>query len=97
MIDDENIQDHCKKIGEYFIRQLIQLQQQFPIIGDVRGKGLMLAMELVRPGTKENLSDDCMIRMHQRLKDLGVLTGLGGRNLNVIFLIRQYSFIFFTQ
>ncbi|XP_037869839.1 alanine--glyoxylate aminotransferase 2, mitochondrial [Bombyx mori] len=84
VIDDENIQDHCKKIGEYFIRQLIQLQQQFPIIGDVRGKGLMLAMELVRPGTKENLSDNCMIRMHQRLKDLGVLTGLGGRNLNVL-------------
>ena len=34
-------------VGEYFIGRLRELQQRFPCIGDVRGKGLMIGMELV--------------------------------------------------
>jgi 4-aminobutyrate aminotransferase len=34
-------------VGEYFIARLRELQQRFPCIGDVRGKGLMIGMELV--------------------------------------------------
>ncbi|HLY51958.1 MAG TPA: acetyl ornithine aminotransferase family protein [Steroidobacteraceae bacterium] len=35
-------------VGEYFIGRLRELQQRFPAIGDVRGKGLMIGMELVK-------------------------------------------------
>lgn len=34
-------------VGEYFIQRLRELQQRFPCIGEVRGKGLMIGMELV--------------------------------------------------
>jgi 4-aminobutyrate aminotransferase len=34
-------------VGEYFLGRLRELQQRFPCIGDVRGKGLMIGMELV--------------------------------------------------
>ncbi|HUL47788.1 MAG TPA: acetyl ornithine aminotransferase family protein [Steroidobacteraceae bacterium] len=34
-------------VGEYFIARLRELQQRFPCIGDVRGKGLMIGMELI--------------------------------------------------
>jgi 4-aminobutyrate aminotransferase len=34
-------------VGEYFMARLRELQQRFPCIGDVRGKGLMIGVELV--------------------------------------------------
>jgi len=37
---------NVKDVGEYFKNQLIQLKKKFPFIKEVRGKGLMLAMEL---------------------------------------------------
>jgi 4-aminobutyrate aminotransferase len=38
-------------VGDYFIGRLRELQQRFPCIGDVRGKGLMIGMELVTDRT----------------------------------------------
>ena len=38
---------NAAKVGEYFIGRLRELQQRFPCIGEVRGKGLMIGMELV--------------------------------------------------
>jgi 4-aminobutyrate aminotransferase len=38
---------NAAQVGEYFLGRLRELQQRFPCIGDVRGKGLMIGMELV--------------------------------------------------
>jgi len=38
---------NAASVGEYFLGRLRDLQQRFPCIGDVRGKGLMIGMELV--------------------------------------------------
>lgn len=46
--------DLCAKaqhIGQVMTEQLTDMQQRYPIIGDVRGRGAMLAMELVEPGS----------------------------------------------
>jgi acetylornithine/N-succinyldiaminopimelate aminotransferase len=43
---EEGILDNCKKVGEYFIEQLKGLQKKFDFIKEVRGKGLMIGMEL---------------------------------------------------
>lgn len=51
---DEHLADHAQTIGAYFLERFRQLQQRFPIIGDVRGKGLAVAMEFVTdPDTQE--------------------------------------------
>lgn len=42
-----NLVYHCNKIGEYLKKQLDNLKEETPIIGDVRGKGLLLAIEFV--------------------------------------------------
>ena len=42
----ENILDNCRKIGDYFLSQLKMLRQKYKIIREVRGKGLMLALQL---------------------------------------------------
>jgi len=38
---------NAARVGEYFMTKLRDLQQRHPVIGDVRGKGLMIGMELV--------------------------------------------------
>jgi 4-aminobutyrate aminotransferase len=40
--------EHVQKMGEYLREQLRKLQDNHPLIGDVRGKGLMTGIELVR-------------------------------------------------
>ena len=42
----EGILEHCEKTGGYFLAQLKKLQQKHPVIREVRGRGLMLAMKL---------------------------------------------------
>ena len=48
VIAEDKIQENAAKVGEVFIRELMKLQQEFEVIGDVRGKGLMLGVELVQ-------------------------------------------------
>jgi 4-aminobutyrate aminotransferase/(S)-3-amino-2-methylpropionate transaminase len=43
----------ARRIGEIMTPRLRALQEKFPAIGEVRGRGAMIAVELVRPGTKE--------------------------------------------
>lgn len=77
VIEEEDLQNNCKTIGKYFIEQLMALQKVHPIIGDVRGKGLMLGLEFVKPGTKEPMSKLDVDNIHEIAKDMGVLIGRG--------------------
>jgi 4-aminobutyrate aminotransferase/(S)-3-amino-2-methylpropionate transaminase len=43
----------ARRIGEVMTPRLRALQEKYPVIGEVRGRGAMIAVELVRPGTKE--------------------------------------------
>jgi len=43
---DEGVLENCQKVGEYFISRLEELKDKFPFIKEVRGKGLIIGMEL---------------------------------------------------
>ncbi len=47
VIEEERLVERAAEIGEYFIAKLRELQERFIAIGDVRGKGLMLAVDFV--------------------------------------------------
>jgi acetylornithine/succinyldiaminopimelate/putrescine aminotransferase len=49
-IEEEDLLDHVKRVGAYFLAGLKRLQRKYAFITDVRGRGLMLAAELDRPG-----------------------------------------------
>jgi len=49
ILEDEHLLDHVKKIGAYFHQELTNLQDKFAVVKEVRGRGLMLAMELNVP------------------------------------------------
>ncbi|MEO9181649.1 MAG: 4-aminobutyrate--2-oxoglutarate transaminase [Acidimicrobiales bacterium] len=50
---DRNLVARAREIGDIVTAHLLSLQQDVAIIGDVRGRGAMVAMELVLPGTKQ--------------------------------------------
>src|SRR5262249_16641386 len=51
---------NAKKVGAYFMRRLRELQSRHSIIGDVRGKGLIIGMELVSDRTsRKPCKDSC--------------------------------------
>jgi len=55
IIKSESLVQNAQKMGDYIKDQLISLQKELPIIGDVRGRGLMIGAELVKKdGTPAN-------------------------------------------
>ena len=84
VIDQENIQQNCVEVGGYLMDGYKGLMAKHDIIGDVRGKGLMTGMELVKDrATKEPASAEA-VQIFERAKDLGLLIGKGGFYGNVL-------------
>jgi acetylornithine/N-succinyldiaminopimelate aminotransferase len=51
-IMEQGILDNCRKVGEYFLSRLGELKEKHPVIREVRGRGLILAIELTVPGAE---------------------------------------------
>lgn len=41
------MQENCDVVGTYFLKQLEKLRDEFEVVGDVRGKGMMIGIEFV--------------------------------------------------
>lgn len=58
VIEEEKLIENCKKMGELFTERLLELKKKYAFIGDVRGPGLMIAIEMVKnKETKEPSTD----------------------------------------
>jgi alanine-glyoxylate transaminase/(R)-3-amino-2-methylpropionate-pyruvate transaminase len=78
VIERENLQANSLKMGSYIMAGLEKLKARHNIIGDVRGKGLMLGIELVKDrATKEPAKAECA-QVVEQSRDLGLLLGKGG-------------------
>ncbi len=78
VIDREKLQANSLEIGNHLLGGLRRLQEKHNIIGDVRGKGLMLGIELVKDRTtKEPAKAECA-QVLETAKDMGLLLGKGG-------------------
>lgn len=65
IIEDEGLVENAASVGSYALGRLEELKAQTPAIGDVRGRGLLLGVEMVRPGTDEPdaaLAEEIMYR-----------------------------------
>ncbi len=78
VIEREKLQANSLKLGAHILAGLEKLKARHNIIGDVRGKGLMLGIELVKDRAgKEPAKAECA-QVVERCRDLGLLLGKGG-------------------
>ncbi len=78
VIDKDNIQQNAKKVGTHLKNRFKELQERHKLIGEVRGMGLMLGVELVRDRkTKEPANTEAADVM-ELCKVRGLLIGKGG-------------------
>ena len=84
VIEEEGIQANAARIGTLLKAGFDALERKYDIIGDVRGLGLMLGIELVKDRTSKAPAKEACIRVFERCRELGLLIGKGGLHGNVL-------------
>jgi alanine-glyoxylate transaminase / (R)-3-amino-2-methylpropionate-pyruvate transaminase len=78
VIEREKLQENALKVGNHILAGLEKLQAKHQVIGDVRGRGLMIGVELVKDRqTKEPGKSECA-RILELAREMGLLLGKGG-------------------
>jgi alanine-glyoxylate transaminase/(R)-3-amino-2-methylpropionate-pyruvate transaminase len=84
VIEREKLQENSLKVGGYILAGLEKLKSKHNLIGDVRGKGLMLGIELVKDRTtKEPAKAECAAVL-EAAREMGLLLGKGGLQGSII-------------
>lgn len=83
VLEKERLQENAFVVGSYLKDRLRGLQEKHEIIGDVRGTGFMLGVELVTDRQLKTPAKDEICHAMEHMKDMGVLVGKGGFYGNV--------------
>lgn len=81
-ISEHNLCDKAKKLGEILYKKLNELKDKYSFVSEVRGKGLMLGMELRDERNEPNASKTDAVL--EQLKDDGIILGKNGLHRNVL-------------
>ena len=84
VIEDEDLRKNSAVVGGYFRQRLEELKDKHPVIGDVRGMGLMQALELVKDRETKEPDPQSVLKVFEETKKHRVLIGKGGLYGNVI-------------
>ena len=84
VIENQELQQHALEVGNYLLSQLGILKEKHRIIGDVRGIGLYIGVELVREHQSLEPAVEETKYIVERLKDMGILVSLDGPLNNVL-------------
>lgn len=82
VIDTEDLQQNAFEIGAFLKSELMNLQSDFPIIGEVRGEGLFLGFELT--DSEKNPLGKHANYLANRMKDFNILMSTDGPDHNVL-------------
>lgn len=84
VVRDEGLQDRARELGQRLMDGFRELQGRHPLIGDVRGRGLFLGLELVRDPDTLEPADTEASELVERMRDQGILLSTDGPLHNVI-------------
>ncbi len=83
-IRDQNLQQNALEVGTHLLSGLAKLAQRHAIIGDVRGVGLFIGLELVRNHEDLEPADVEASYVANRMRDKGILISTDGPLHNVL-------------
>jgi 4-aminobutyrate aminotransferase-like enzyme len=83
-IEAETLQQNALEIGAYLLAELDGVAQRFSQVGDLRGKGLYIGVELVRDRKSKKPDREAATRIVDMLRDRNVLVGIAGPHGNVL-------------
>jgi 4-aminobutyrate aminotransferase-like enzyme len=86
VIEEEELQQHALRVGNYLMRGFRALGERHPEIGDVRGQGLFIGVELVEDRPSRTPATELTGRLVERLKADGILISAEGPHHNVLKL-----------
>ena len=83
IIEKERLQQNAENVGKYYMKKLNQLKNEFNCIGDVRGSGLFIGIEIVKKHSKK---PDTLLaqKLKNKLREKFILVGTDGPHNNVI-------------
>ena len=84
VIEEEDLKKNSAEVGGYLRQRLEELKEKYPVIGDVRGMGLMQGIELVKDRETKEPAPQAVGNVFEETKRRRVLIGKGGLYGNVI-------------
>jgi 4-aminobutyrate aminotransferase-like enzyme len=86
VLEDEDLQENARRVGASLVESLRRLQERHPLVGDVRGSGLFLGVELVRDRATLEPATEEAAYVVERLREEGILVGADGPHHTVLKL-----------
>jgi 4-aminobutyrate aminotransferase len=83
-IDEQDLQHNAQRVGKYLMDGLKELEERYDVVGEVRGKGLMVGIELVKDGQTKEPHPNGAAEAMETAREQGVLVGKGGLYGSVI-------------
>ncbi|MEM6570780.1 MAG: aminotransferase class III-fold pyridoxal phosphate-dependent enzyme, partial [Planctomycetota bacterium] len=92
VLEDEGLMGNARAVGAVFFERMAELQARHDVIGDVRGRGLYLGVDLVRDRDSRAPAGETAAYVALRMRDRGVLVGTDGPASNVLKIKPPLSF-----
>jgi alanine-glyoxylate transaminase/(R)-3-amino-2-methylpropionate-pyruvate transaminase len=90
VIEDEGLQENASRVGRLLKDGLVELQKKHWCIGDVRGRGLMIGIEIVSDVEGHTPAPETAKRLHDSARSLGLILGRAGPNGNIMRVCPPY-------
>jgi 4-aminobutyrate aminotransferase len=85
-IEEQNLLANTEEVGAYLMNGLLELKAKHPLIGDVRGKGLLVALELVEDRKTKAPATAATLQLMEHARENRIMVGRGGLYGNAIRL-----------
>jgi alanine-glyoxylate transaminase/(R)-3-amino-2-methylpropionate-pyruvate transaminase len=87
VIKEERLQENARHVGALLLERLRELQNRYPVIGNVRGKGLMMAVELVRDRKTKEPATEATARVFEETRRQGIVVSKSGPYRSVLRMV----------
>jgi alanine-glyoxylate transaminase/(R)-3-amino-2-methylpropionate-pyruvate transaminase len=81
------LQENAKKVGAALKSRFTELQQKYSVIGDVRGRGLMIALELVNDRATKEPATELTAKVFEETRRQGIVCSKSGPHRSILRLV----------